>query len=224
MDDKNIKLLGKILTIIFIIIFLIIILYLVNCIFSFNKYKYDIPFENTTTKYDYMYQEFSDEQKQEYNNKFNNDNFIIPLLNGIKDSMNYRESNLLNLEINKFRYLFSLKYLETNLLEFSFEDINELSLEVFRISLYKENAIEYLSGDNYKYNVDINLHDFCIKTKKALKQGNSINILVDLIERNEQNCLSETLNYDTSITKYEMKITYELSEDKEYLTSVVIIK
>lgn len=223
-DDKKIKLLGTILTIICIIICLIIIIYLVNYIFNFNKYKYDLPFENTTTRYDYMYQEFNDNQKIEYNDTFNNLNFIIPLNNAIKDSMQYKESNLLALEVNKFKYIFTSIYLENKIGQYSLEVINEKSLEVFRVSIFKENIQEYLINDVYSYLVDETLPDYCIKTKKALKEGNKINILVDSITRTEEECKSDDLNYSTNSILNEFKITYELNNEKNYLNSVVITK
>ncbi|HHX32921.1 MAG TPA: hypothetical protein GX713_01695 [Mollicutes bacterium] len=214
-DSKNIKKLSIILGIIFSIIILILILYITSEFLNIKQNDNDDNIYTTTTKAfkKEIYNDLNEEQKIFFNTLLNEENTLRAFNNLIKENIHLDNINLLQNEVNKFKFIYT--YLDKESL--SFEEINENSKLLFDVHLYENNLNYYLDNDLYKYEYEKEI-EYCFKSSKE----NEEYLIIDLIKYDAEICKNDVLNYSDIFRK--VKLKYKLNESNLIYDSFIIEK
>lgn len=174
----------------------------------------------TTKNINNDYTKLTIDKKIKFNEYLNNEIILKSFNNAINNNFNIYDINLIQTEISKFKFIYT--YLKLNEIDnnIKFEIINEYSNRLFKTDLYEPNLLEYLIDENYIYEVNDESPSFCLKAKS--EKGNII--LFDMILKDEVSCNNNTIEYDNSTIINQVKLEYELVDDKMIYKSFVIIK
>lgn len=223
MEERNEKLLGKILLGVFFIIFVIILLSLKKFLFSTDNYEYDLPKIITTTtktieKIADPYNVLTDEEKVEYNEKLLNDEFLLPLNNVIKNDMDLDNIDLIQSDESRFIYSYSKLALKDE--DITFDTINLESINTFNNGINSDNLRKYFNDGKYYYELDTTYY-YCLKATKTMNVNNKLYLKFDIISYNEESCNYKVLDYEPI---NEGLIVINQDEDKNYIDSFALIK
>ena len=127
----NAKKLGLILSGIVFIIIIILLIYFITYLFDIN---HDKPIITTTTtrRVDEGFKNISDDEKNKFNEEFNKNNLLIAFNNAFENNYNTKNINLLELEENKFKFVYT--YLKLNNIS------DKINHEI--INTYSQNCIQ----------------------------------------------------------------------------------
>ena len=215
MIEKNEKRLVYLLLIIFILLIGIILLVLGKYVFGFNNYEYKLPNDMIKKEvkeyFDNSYIKLSESEKLEYNNKLNQEDFIIPLNNAVNKFDAYNV-NLLQSDNVKFIYASAKLKLrnEENI------DFNMLKEEV-------KNTFNYDITDKF-YNGVSNLNNdlkFCLKANSKKEKNSKLYLKLDFVLYDEDKCKVD--NNDYAVNKYSL-LVLKNDNNKYYIDSFKLIE
>lgn len=216
MIDDSSKKLGKIFVMVLVIIGIIILLYLLGHTLSVNNYKYDLP--TTSTLYvDKDISELGDAQKINYNTLLNDEKFLRGINNAI--DYNNKEVNLFENQDAIFKYLYS----KNDKGPLTFDEINDLSMDVFNTELFKDNFADYLTEDGaYKYEINYASPKYCIKAINEKNTDDEKIVYFDMIDYNSESCKPNVTEYDKEIVALKGTLVLTKGDNKYFINSMMI--
>lgn len=210
---KNINKVGIILSFIIGIILFVLILYIKDEFLSIkpiNENRYDKTMQSEKPNY---FVDLTAEDKIVFNELLNEERFLKSFNLLLTENPDLYNVNLLQNELNKFKFIF-IYFEEAKL---SFEKINEYSNILFNTDLYEKNLSTYLERNHYIYSQDIE-KKFCLK---AIKEKND-DLILDIIKYDDDLCKADNFNYEKSYDF--IKLKYKINNNDFILKSFIKMK
>lgn len=221
--DEDKRKLTIILISIISIITIILIIYLVTTVFDVSQNQPNIPQMTTTKPFGADFTELSADEKQNFNAYFNEIALMLAFNNLTANNFNMKGINLLESEVNKFKFIYTYWHSTSPDQAMSMATINQSSLNFFETELLADNLTNYLTPNGYQYDIINPDLKFCLKVNK--QKGKTL--LIDVINKEGENlnfCDINVINYDSSLVTHQISLTYDLINNNYIYKSFIIVK
>jgi len=218
--NEDAKKLGKILSWMLIVILLIVVLFLITWVFNVNQNPPELPEDKTTTTVQVNpFRDLTREEKIIYNSEFSDVRLSIAFNNLSEKGFQMRDINLLESEVNKFKFIYTYLYYQAPETKMSIDEINEYARKLFNTTLSASNLASYYLEEGYQYQIPFPQFKYCFK---AAKEKDKI-LLIDVIEKHPFDCDINVVEYDQSAVKYQLNISYDrINNNYIYKTLIVV--